>query len=308
MGYRQYLILGLGSIVAFSAYADNKIRGEELIVVQTTSTDRQSFVIYKGLKDGISKGQEIIFGNENVSFVCKAVEVNRLYSLWKPVDKNMQIPFNKDDIVSYNSHAYGNVALDIVADYNNLTPTVNFNEIYKKFRSNNNYSTKVSYNSGLSQSSSDVSADKNSTRTGYAFAAEYNYRFMPVFEMSFGLRIDSENYRLKSPELDIPTNRALITVAMTYHLTSLSQNENNYYLSLGAGIGTSKTIINEAISSGYATILPEARFGYLKPLSTKMALIVEGSVESLNSNEKFSNGTQQTTNMINAKISIGLRF
>lgn len=278
------------------------------MVVQTVSRDRASFVISKGIKDGVLRGQEIIFANDSVSILCKAREVNRNYSLWVPVDPNVNIPFNKEDFVSYNSHAYGNVALDIVGDMNNLTPSMNYNEVYKKFRTSNNISVKASLNRGLSQSSSDVSADDNSSRTGYAFAGEYNYRFMPEFEMSGGFRIDNEVYRLSDPALDIPTSRVMATIAATYHLTSFATDQNNFYLSVAAGIGKSTTTVDEIESTGSVTLLPEARVGYIMPFSKSVAMIFEGSIESLSATEKFPDETEQVTNILNVKFTVGLRF
>lgn len=281
---------------------------EELIVVQTVSKDRRSFVVSKGIKDGIIKGMEIIYANDNLSVLCKAVEVNRNFSLWVPVDPAINIPFKKEDIISYNSHAYGNVALDIVADTQNLTPTIDYNELYKKFRTSNNYSLKGSMNRALSQTSSDVSKDKDMTRTGYSFSAEYNYRFLPEFEMSFGGRIDNEVFRQNNPQLDIPTNRVMATVAATYHLTSFTSDENNFYITLAAGIGKSTTTVSEEQSSGIVTMLPEARVGYIMPFSPSVAMIFEGSIEALSATEKFSDSTEQTTNITNVKFSLGLRF
>ena len=280
---------------------------EELTVIQTVSKDRKSFVVAKGIGDGVIKGQEIIFANDNVSIVCKASEVSRGYSLWVPVDRHITVPFNKEDIVSSNSTVYGNVALEIVGD-TNLTPTENYNELYKKFRVSNNFAIKAGYNKGLSQSSSDVSEDKNSSRAGYNFSAEYNYRFLPEFEVSFGGRIDNEVYRLEAAELDIPTQRVMATVAATYHFMNFSDNANNFYLTVAAGLGKSTTVVDEVESTGSATLLPEVRFGFLMPFSKSMALLMEASIESLSSTETFPDETQQTTNMLNTRLTIGLRF
>ncbi|MDD4974187.1 MAG: hypothetical protein PHY93_07530 [Bacteriovorax sp.] len=281
---------------------------EELMVVQTVSTDRRSFVVAKGVKDGVMKGQEIIYANENVSILCKALEVNRNYSLWVPVDRNVNIPFNKEEFVSYNSHAYGNVALDIVGDVNNLTPEIDYSVEFKKFRTSNNFSLKASFDQGLSQSSSDVSADKNSKRSGYSFALEYNFRFLPEFEMSAGGRIDNEVYHISSASLDIPTSRVMGTIAATYHFIGFSKDKNNFYLTLAAGLGKSTTTVSGDKSSGTVTLLPEARVGYLMPFSKSVAMIFEGSVESLSASETFQDGTSQVTNLLNAKFTIGLRF
>jgi hypothetical protein len=313
---RPPLIMTLFLFLTFSVRAkENKVDPkksekprEELLVVQTVSRDRKSFVVAKGVKDGILKGMEIIYGNDNVSILCKAREVNRNYSLWAPIDPNVRIPFNKEEIITYNSRAYGNVALDIVADINNLTPEADYDIVYKKFRTQNNYAVKTSLNRALSQSSSDVSNDKNSIRTGYSIAVEYNYRFMPELETSFGGRIDNEVYRINSPHLDIPTNRVMGVVAATYHLTAFSEDENNFYLSVAAGIGKSTTTVSEEKSSGVVTLLPEARIGYIMPFSPSMAMIFEGSIEALSATEKFPNQAEQVTNITNVKFSVGLRF
>lgn len=307
MGILKRSLFGITLFGVLSLHAAEKPH-EELMVVQTVSKNRGSFVINKGIKEGVIKGQEVIFANENVSILCKAQEVNRSYSLWIPIDRNITIPFNKEDFVSYNTHAYGNVALDIVGDINNLTPEVNYEEIFKKFRSSNTYSLKGSYEQGLSQSSSDVSADNNSKRTGYNFTLDYNYRFLPEFEMSGGIRYDSEIYRLNTINLDIPTNRIMGTISATYHLTNLSKNKNNFYLSLAAGIGKSTTTVNGSNSTGIVTLLPEARVGYLMPFSPKVAMIFEGAVESLNAHESFKDSAEQVTSILNVKFTLGLRF
>lgn len=296
------ILLGILTISPITLFAK-----EELTVIQTVSKDRRSFVVGKGIKDGVIKGQEIIFANDNVSVVCKAVEVNRGFSLWVPVDRTITVPFNKEDIVSSNSTVYGNVALEIVGD-SNLTPEINYNELYKKFRAQNNISTKASYNRGLNQSSSSVSEEQNSNRVGYTLGVEYNNRFLPEFEMSFGARLDNEVYRLSTPALDIPTRRIIGLVAATYHFVNFSDNKNNFYLTIAAGIGTSETTVNDEKSSGIVALLPEARIGYLMPFSKSLAMIFEGSVESLSTTEKFSDETEQTTNILNMKASIGIRF
>lgn len=294
--------LFLLGILSVSVYAK-----EELTVIQTVSKDRRSFVVAKGIKDGVIKGQEIIFANDNVSIVCKASEVNRDFSLWVPVDRTINVPFKKEEIVNSNSSVYGNVALEIASD-GSLVPKENFNESFKKFRAQNNYSLKGGYNRGLTQSSSSVSDEKNSSRAGYNLSLDYNYRFLPEFEMSVGARMDNEVYRIEQPELDIPTRRIMATIAATYHFVNFSDNKNNFYLTVAAGIGKSDTTVSEEKSSGRVTLLPEARVGYLMPFSKGLAMLFEGSVESLSSSESFADGTDQSTNILNFRATIGIRF
>lgn len=281
---------------------------EELVVVQTISKERRSFVVGKGIRDGIFKGQEIIFASEEASILCIAKEVSRDFSLWVPVNTHLTVPFKKEEIVSFNSRAYGNVSLDIVGDYNRLTP-VNYYKIYhEKFNASKTITAKASLNRGLAQSSSEVSADNNTSRSGYSFAGEYNYRVFPEFEINAGVRYDDEVYRITSVALDIPTTRLMATIGGTYHLLNLSSGENNFYIGVAFGLGRSTTIINEVESSGTVKLLPEARVGFLMPFARDYAMVFESAVESLSATEKIGGDVEQTTNSLNAKLTIGLRF
>lgn len=285
---------------------------EELLVVQTVSIDQKSFVIGKGIKDGISEGQELIFANENVSLVCKAIAVNRNFSYWKPVNQNMTVPFLREEIVSANSHVYGSIALDLAADQNKLLEKLeakpeNKNE-FEDYIKNNHFALRGSVGAGINQSSSSVTADQNPKRFAFDLAFEYDIRSQPEFELGFGLRYDSDIYRLSNPTLDIPTTRVLGIVIATYHFVNWSQNKNNYYVSLLVGAGTSSTIVNQATNSGYATVLPQVRLGYLVPFSNSSAFIFELSVESISAKETLPNSAIQTSTYANAKGTIGFTF
>jgi hypothetical protein len=94
----------------------------------------------------------------------------------------------------------------------------------------------------------------------------------------------------------------------TYHFINWSITKNNVYVSLVAGLGTSKTVINQATNSGVAMLLPQIRLGYIQPFSRTSALIFEASVESLSAREKLPDNTVQTSSYTNLKGSIGVSF
>jgi len=294
------LLLGL-SISKF-AYAK-----EELTVIQTVSKDRRSFVVSKGIKDGILKNQEVIFANDNVSIVCKAIEVNRNFSMWVPVDSLITVPFKKEEIVASNSAVYGNVALEIAGDPG-LVPKENLNEKYRKFRLEDNVTMKIGYNKSISQSTSSVADDTNSSSVGFSAAFEYNKKLIPEFELNFGARYDKDIFKIEDQNLDVPITRVMGTIGATYHLSNYSSGPQNVYFALAVGIGKSTTDVNGEFSSGFVKLLPEARVGYFMPFSKSTAMIFEASIESLSSTEEFDDGTEQTTNVVNLKGSIGLRF
>lgn len=297
----------LSALICLATFLNTVYAVEELSVIQTISKNRKSFVIAKGARDGIIHGQEMIYANDNVSIVCRVKEISRDFSLWVPVDRDANVPFRKDEIVNVNSVVYGNVALNIAgAPY--LVNEITVARAYDHFRTKNNFSAKLSFNRGLSQSSAFVSEDKNSSRTGFNVEGHYHYRFMQEFEMGVGLRHDRENYRIKNPQLDIPTTRTLLMGSATYHFNPNPLNKNSYYITLAAGIGKSTTTVNEVNSNGNVTILPEVRIGYIVPLKRKLAMVFEGSFESIAATEEFDDGSVQTTNINNMKFSIGLRF
>jgi hypothetical protein len=297
-------LFALSFCLLFSVRAFAK---EELTVIQTVARDRRSFVVGKGIKDGVLKNQEIIFANQNVSIVCKAIEVNRNFSMWVPVDRNITVPFYKEEIISSNSVVYGNVALEVAGDPG-LVPSENINEIYKKFRLQDNITAKIGYDKALSQSTSSVSEDTNTSSVGFSLAAEYNNRLMPEFEMTYGIRYDHDVFTIEDQNLDVPVKRVMGTIGATYHFVNFSSSKQNVYLTIAAGIGKSTTDVNGEKSSGLVKLLPEARVGYIMPFSRSTAMIFEAAVESLSSTESFDDGTEQTTNVVNLKGSIGLRF
>jgi hypothetical protein len=302
----KYLIL-IFIFCCFPAFAR-----EELLVIQTVSVDQKSFVIAKGAKDGISVGQELIFANENVSLVCKVVEVNHNYSYWYPVNTNINIPFERNEIVSANSHTYGSISIDLEADKNNLVETIE-NKIQNErdiefFRGRDHYTLRGSYGLGLAQNISSVSSTQNATRYSYELSFEYNIRLRPEYELGFGGRFDSEISKLTNPSLDVQTMRLMAIAVATYHFVNWSITKNNVYVSLVAGLGTSKTVVNQATNSGIAVLLPQIRLGYVKPYSRTSALILEASVENISAREKLPDNTVQTSSYTNLKGTVGVSF
>ncbi len=279
---------------------------EELQVVQAVSSTRRSFVLTKGINDGVTIGQEVIVSNDNVNIVCKAKEVNRNYSLWEPVDNRVTIPFKRDDIVSFNPHSFGNIALNI----DGIELPDSYKKEFNYFRDSNNWSIGYGYALGLYQTSSEVSRENSTRRKGSEFQAEYHWRFLPEFEMAGGLRYDIEVSRIEAGgNVDIESTRLMLTTSITYHLLNFSTGNNSWYLTLTGGIGNATTTINEEISKGNAFLIPELRLGYLVPFTKSKALRVEASVENITSSESFQNGGEEQNNsIVNSKISVGLRF
>jgi hypothetical protein len=280
---------------------------EQLVVIQTTSNNQKSFVLQLGLQNGIAKRQEAIFSNDNVSIVCKAIEVNREYSLWVPVDKNINVPFKRTDIVSLNPYVIGNVGIDFGGVITKLIPDEP-EKIIDQFRTENNIAIKYSYGTALSQTASSIGTSEYTTKKGQDLSVEYGFRYSPEFEYAIGFRRDYDIYRLTTPVLDIPTERNFLTASFIYHFITFTKNKNNFYTAITFGVGNSSTTINNEVNSGISTLLPQVRLGYLYPFNQKVAMISELSFESIAGQEKLADGSKQNANQVNVKLSIGVRF
>lgn len=290
-----------GMILLMSFALSNKIWAEdELIIIQATSTSGKSFVIRKGADEGVSVGQESLFSTKNASFTAVCKEVSRFFSMWTIRDRKGQIPFTKGDYVTYTNN--------IEAIWSELPKLQVAPKEELVFKESFQWIIRGNYSYGLSESVSDTTENKTGDRIGYQLEVLYANRFSVHWEWAVGGRIDRENATLTEPVLDVPTNRYLLTGEIIYHFEKFSKSDNSMYAGLGMGYGLTNTTINEQISTGTAFIIPTAKLGYINKVSPDYSIIFEGAVESLAQKESFEDTTEQTTNIVNTKFSVGVRF
>lgn len=273
---------------------------DELVIIQATSTSNQSFVIRKGAEEGISMGQESLFTTKDASFAATCSEVSRFFSMWTIKNKKGQIPFVKGDYVTHTNN------IDSIWSEIPRLQVVPKEELV--FKQSAQWIIKGNYSYGLSESVSDTAENKTTERIGYQLEVLYANRFHVDWEWAVGARIDRENATLGEPILDVPTNRYLLTGEITYHFDRMSGSDNNLYAGLGMGYGLSNTTIDEQVSTGTVFIVPTVKLGYINRVSQRYSIIFEGAVESLAQKESFQDTTDQTTNIVNSKFSIGVRF
>lgn len=292
---------------------------EELAVIQTVSKDKKSFILQRGLRDGLMIGNEMIFGNDNVSIVCRIVEISKDYSLWKPIDSLVSIPFSKLDIVAINSHTYGNISVDVANNKVELMTKemASPNSALEKYKeldrlqneiTAHHFSIFYSFGSSFMQSSSSLSSNQTSKKQIENYTFEYGHQFTNDFELTTGIKVDRSLYRISSPSLDIPTTRYLLTGGLLVRPSRFNTGRNIFYMGFNVGIGTSSTTVNNTSSKGTAYLLPGIRSGMVMPFSATSALLFEVSIDSMSSREKFPAGDYQDNNDVSGKISLGLKF
>jgi hypothetical protein len=280
---------------------------EELIIIQTVSKSKMSFIVKKGLEDGITEGQTSLFSTDSISLTARAVKANRHFSQWVISQKETLVPFKKDQFVSF-SNSIEKVWTEV--PYLQLQKIQNQEEEKKLKGAHKNLAVRLHLNQALDESVSGVESSETPDRSGYGLEVMYSKMLGEQLEWGFGGRYDQEISSKSEPlNLDIPTTRLLGLVDLTYHFDSMYSSRNHIYVGIGTGYGTSSTDVSGEIKSGSATILPMARIGYLtSPERSNYDLMIEASFESIAASESFSDGEEQTTNTSNLKLAIGVKF
>ncbi|PIP92445.1 MAG: hypothetical protein COW00_12440 [Bdellovibrio sp. CG12_big_fil_rev_8_21_14_0_65_39_13] len=275
------------------------LRADELVVIKAVSSSRKRFVIQKGGIDGVSKGQISVFSNKYATVAAKATEVTHTYSMWVVQDPRASFPFDKDDFIAY-SNSVDTMILEI--------PKMKEDSRELVFRTENRWILRGSYAFGLSQSVSETNTNQITNRTSFQFEGLYSYKWGPHWEILGGLRIDRDNATQSEPALDIPTQRTMAAAEILYHFDYIRGTENNIYVGTGFAYGKSQTTVEDTVSAGPALVAPIVKIGYQKKLESGSALLFEAVTESIATSESFTDSEPQTTNVVNAKMSVGYKF
>ena len=299
------LLIFLGLFLSFNS--SKVLADDELILIQSVSTSGKSFVIRKGAQDGISTGQQSLFSTKNSSFTAVVIEVNRFFSLWRLKDNRGAVPFEKGNYITYTNNIE-NIWTEIPKLQLAPKEELVFKESYH-WTLKGNYSLAMSESvSGVDENISGTEENKTADRIGYQLEMIYSNHFTVHWEWGVGLRLDRENTTIQEPALDIPSNRYMLTAELLYHFPNFYQTDNNAYIGIGIAYGISNTTIDESVSTGTTLAMPIVKLGYINQVAARYSLVFEFSIEALAQNESFADTDEQTTNIINSKASIGVRF
>lgn len=290
-----FLGLCLFSLISLSLKAD-----DELVLIQAVSTSGKTFVIRKGAEEGVATGQESLFSTRDSSFTAVAVEANRFFSLWRLKDNRGAVPFAKNEFVTFTNN--------IESVWTELPKLQLAPKEELVFKQSYGFLLRTNFSYAMSETVSNIDDEKTASRVGYQLEVLYGIRFAVHWETIFGFRFDRENATLQDPALDVPTNRYMVAGELIYHFENFARSDNNAYLGIGLAYGLSNTTVEDAVSTGTTAAIPIVKLGYINRISPNYSLVFEGSIESLSQKEAYTDTGDQTTNITNSKISIGLRL
>lgn len=281
---------------------------EQLVIVDAVSSSRQTFVIQRGAADGIARGAESLFSNENVSVLAQAIEVTRQHSLWRLKEQSATFPFKKNQSIVFNKNR-----TDIWSELPNIQKRISkakreeevFAQLYGDGRT---IQLRGSFSNTFYESTTDTDSQQSPDRTGIHIEGIYHWRLWEKFEIGAGLRFDSEDAVISDPDLTIPNTRIMAIAELTYHFSDFQGQGNNFFMAAGLGIGRSQTQVDQAVSTGLATVLPSLRVGYIIRRAGGFDFTFETVAEAISATESFIDTKEQTTNLVNAKVALGIRF
>lgn len=303
--HRQFLGLAVLLICLFSTKALAK---EELVVVSAVSSSKQTFIIQKGALEGISVGLESLFSTQNASLLARAIEVTSKHSLWQLKERRAVFPFAKDEIITFNKDQ-SNIWNEL-PDINSRVAKVTRRqqELQEIYGGGSQFQLRGNLSSTFYESTTDTDSVRTPERTGTTIEVLYQKRMFERLEFGAGVRYDSENAVITDPDLTIPSQRMMGIFEVTYHFSDFDGKPNNFYTAAAVGIGRSQTEIDSTVSTGVATLLPSLRFGYIMRRAQGLDFTFDTVVEALSATESFIDTKQQTTNLVNAKFAVGIRF
>lgn len=279
---------------------------DELVVIKAVSKSKKTFVLPKGHSEGVRIGQKRAFTTDKISLIARVVETQNDMSLWEIDEKNAIVPFNRDDVVvltSTTESIWTDIAR-IEKDFKTISSK------YGPEQTNTNYIvTRGSLSKGLTEATSETSADQKTTRNGLQLEATYSspMKAYPV-DLGLGLRYDRDAITVSSNSSFTILNTRLFAIGeLQYNFEYVGKLSGNFYTGIAVGYGQSTSTLEETKSTGPATLLPCFRIGFSQDFET-YRMLYEAAMESLTMSEKFEDGTTQKTNLVNVKFSLGVRF
>lgn len=289
-----------------------KIGNQNLLVIQKVSADKKSFIIRRGMQDQIYSGQRSLFSSKNISFVARAIAVDRNYSQWVLEDEQANVPFEIGEIITI-SYSIERVWSEI--------PKLLTDQTYKKMlaeeeklllkRFGNIYFGRFQILGSKSQTfteSTTESENNDGDRSGYNFKLKYSKPMTDAFRFEIGFRYDAETLILTDPAVEEETQRYYLTAGVQARFPNLWGFDSIPYASMRIGYGNSQSQINSAVRSGSALLLPSFTLGVDMKMNDKSSLLLEATLESLSATENFDDGVEQKTSINAGHISIGIEF
>lgn len=271
---------------------------EEVFIYAVSQSDR-TFVTRSGKAKGIIEGHAGTFINENVSVVAKAVQCTREYCVWKLDNPHATVPFIQGQIVTYQD----------AKEYAwTLMPLEKEMKLKRMYLKEPEWSGSVygGFSRALTESVSGVNSNNIGTKSGMATEVHADYDITSSLEIGPGFR--GERQITQSSEATFVTNRMMALFNVKYLFPVITNLYNSQiYGGLTFGMGKTSTSTDTFSQSGTIKLLPSYRLGMKLPVTVEYWFLMEGTIDSLASEETLPDGSIQASNETLAKFMVGIK-
>jgi hypothetical protein len=272
----------------------------KLVVIQTVSTEGNTFITRQGRVDGIFERKRSTFTANNTSIICEAQRVTDNFTQWKILNENTKVPFRKQDVVTY-------------YDAKEYLWALNPEEVRRKFvkneifEENNYWHVYGALTQGLNESFSGVDSAEMQ-RGGLDMEILYEDELSRYSSLLYGLRYSREAQNFTTAT--VLNIRTLAMLEYRYHFDAVKNLSNaRPYTGLAIGYGVSSTSADGNASAGTTTILPGLKLGLEFPMQRKgMYFMLESALETIRIQEQAFTNANISANLTNYKTALGIKY
>ena len=281
-------------IMALSSWA----QAFELIMIQSVSDTKKTFITRNGKRQGITQGMTGTFTAEDVSILAKASHVTGNFTQWQVINPEALLPFEKGTLVTYYPATEYLWAISQESERRKYI----MSEIGTPRQS---WVFKGALTRGLTESVSETKAT-TTRRGGFLGEAYYERDFFYGFSWDAGMRYERESVAYSGATY--LTRRSMFVADLIYYFNQFQDTfGGRIYVAAGMGYGVSNTSATGLSQTGQVALLPSIKAGLTLPFSDEWEFLLDAAFESLQTSEVRENDTRQTTTQTNLKTGFGIR-
>ena len=310
---KQQISFLAGSILTIATVIvvdHQSLQADEGVLIKGISAGGRSFVVNLGAQDGIAYGQQSLFTSMDYSMSARAIKVARYYSLWKPMNPYIIIPFTQEEFIHFSPSPDGvwneipNLRLEIAK----RDQEVANRKKWRDHRSENSLIVKFALSGSMSEvANQETSNEQDRSRSGKNFSFVYQQYFAKNTNVAIGGRYDNEILNIPNQERTIPSSRVLLVGEMSYDLNSVLA-QRSFYLSAGGGVGVSQTNYENAAVLGNALLFPALSVNMVLKMDRNTKFLLYLGLENILTSEQFNDGTSVSTQILSYAMGVGMIF
>lgn len=301
-------------ILLFFIYS-NTTYAYKMVTILGVSNTEKTLYVRLGFVDGIDEKMDATFTSDNLSIIARSLKVTKEYSIWKIIEPGGKIPFEKNQIVTFN-FATEKIWMFDPNNFDSyrqkqLAEMEKMREEKKLMRSRANSPALISlryYSSdGINQTTSVLTSSNTQSRQIKSFEAIFGYTYPNFIQLNLGIRY--EEGATTATNAVIISKRGFVTTGINYYYYPIESNHYFYhYVGTTLGYGQTRTVIGPEELKGEAYLFPtiQTGFEYFTPIG--LGIGVEAALESIHTQEWFSDNDRQDNSETNLRLGATLNF